>query len=340
MWEGALRDIFPDEEAVVYGAAVQKTAVLTGEGNGKVQESSSESPPPAAPRDVPQFIVPFDVDANGILNVTAEDKTAGVKNKITIANGEEEGVEAKDVRENSAYNMRNTISEEKIAGKLDPEDKQKIEKVVDETLEWLDRNQLADVDELEDKSATVRLIDQQQNMVGVVSVRDAIQMAEDTELDLVIVSPDADPPVVRIMDYKYDTFGIFPLQINEMKYIYNIDQHDYDVRLRAARKFLKDGDKVKVIVNLKGRENEFRNNAIELLRRFQTDVGEVIQFQFSVLIFTSMSPAYQLATEESKNFRDRNAFITLVPNKALLQKAQEPPKKKDKSAADEVSAGV
>jgi hypothetical protein len=48
----------------------------------------------------------------------------------------------------------------------------------------------------------------------------------------------------------------------------------------------------------------------------------------------------QLATEESKNFRDRNAFITLVPNKALLQKAQEPPKKKDKSAADEVSAGV
>ncbi|KAJ6759212.1 TRANSLATION INITIATION FACTOR IF-3 [Salix koriyanagi] len=70
------------------------------------------------------------------------------------------------------------------------------------------------------RSATVRLIDQQQNMVGVVSVRDAIQMAEDTELDLVIVSPDADPPVLRIMDYKYDTFSIFLLQINEMKYMY------------------------------------------------------------------------------------------------------------------------
>lgn len=111
------------------------------------------------------------------------------------------------------------------------------------------------------------------------------------------------------------------MDLKELKMGYNIDQHDYDVRLRAARKFLKDGDKVKVIVNLKGRENEFRNNAIELLRRFQNDVGE-------------------LATEESKNFRDRNAFITLVPNKALLQKAQEPPKKKDKSAADEVSAGV
>ncbi|KAI9378507.1 hypothetical protein POPTR_018G104000v4 [Populus trichocarpa] len=184
------------------------------------------------------------------------------------------------------------------------------------------------------RSATVRLIDQQQNMVGVVTVRDAIQMAEDTELNLVIVSPDADPPVVRIMDYNKFRYeqqkkkrgqqkksAASRMDLKELKMGYNIDQHDYDVRLRAARKFLKDGDKVKVIVNLKGRENEFRNNAIELLRRFQNDVGE-------------------LATEESKNFRDRNAFITLVPNKALLQKAQEPPKKKDKSAADEVSAGV
>ncbi|KAJ6362131.1 hypothetical protein OIU78_002521, partial [Salix suchowensis] len=51
------------------------------------------------------------------------------------------------------------------------------------------------------RSATVRLIDQQQTMVGVLSVREAVQMAEDAELDLVIVSPDADPPVVKIMDY-------------------------------------------------------------------------------------------------------------------------------------------
>ncbi|CAK7338163.1 unnamed protein product [Dovyalis caffra] len=165
-----------------------------------------------------------------------------------------------------------------------------------------DDDQALDISRI--RSASVRLIDQQQNMVGVVSVREAIQMAEDAQLNLVIVSPDADPPVVRIMDYNY-----------------NIDQHDYDVRLRAARKFLKDGDKVKVIVNLKGRENEFRNIAIELIRRFQNDVGE-------------------LATEESKNFRDRNIFISLVPNKSILQKAQEPPKKKDKSAPNEVSAGV
>ncbi|KAH7546108.1 hypothetical protein FEM48_Zijuj01G0165600 [Ziziphus jujuba var. spinosa] len=131
---------------------------------------------PPAPRGVPQISVCFDIDANGILNVTAEDKTAGVKNKITITNDKgrlskeeiekmvkdaekykaedeevKKKVDAKNALENYAYNMRNTVKDEKFAGKLSPEDKQKIEKAVDEAIEWLDRNQLAEVDELEDK---------------------------------------------------------------------------------------------------------------------------------------------------------------------------------------------
>ncbi|PPD67636.1 hypothetical protein GOBAR_DD35487 [Gossypium barbadense] len=113
------------------------------------------------------------------------------------------------------------------------------------------------------RSDSVRLIDEEQSMIGIVSKSQAIQMAEDAGLDL-----------------------------------------------------------VKVIVNLKGRENEFRNMAMELIRRFQNDVGE-------------------LATEESKNFKDRNIFIVLVPNKAVVQKAQQDPgKKKDKPTKNEVSAGV
>ncbi|KAJ4899053.1 Translation initiation factor 3 protein [Raphanus sativus] len=182
------------------------------------------------------------------------------------------------------------------------------------------------------RSATVRLIDGQQNMIGIVSKEEAVRRAEEAELDLVILSPDADPPVVRMMDYskyryeqqkrkKEQQKKTTRMDLKELKMGYNIDQHDYSVRMRAARKFLQDGDKVKVIVNMKGRENEFRNIAIELLRRFQTEIGE-------------------LATEESKNFRDRNLFIVLVPNKEVVRKAQEPstPKKKKKPADDEVSA--
>ncbi|KAI3771899.1 hypothetical protein L6452_03071 [Arctium lappa] len=182
------------------------------------------------------------------------------------------------------------------------------------------------------RSNTVRLIDDQQNMVGIVSKSAAIQMAEDAELDLVILSPDADPPVVKLMDYnkyKYEQqkkkreqqkkSAALRMDQKELKMGYNIDVHDYSVRLRAAQKFLKDGDKVKVIVNLKGRENEFRNNAIELLHRFRDDIGE-------------------LGIEESKNFRDRNMFMVLIPNKVVVQK--EPPKKKGKSTGTELSTSV
>ncbi|CAN4084395.1 unnamed protein product [Withania somnifera] len=184
------------------------------------------------------------------------------------------------------------------------------------------------------RSDKVRLIDDKQNMLGIVSKMEALQRAEDASLDLVILSPEADPPVVKMMDYnkyKYELQkkkkeqqkknAASRMDLKELKMGYNIDSHDYSVRLKAAQKFLKDGDKVKVIVNLKGRENEFRNNAIELLRRFQNDVGE-------------------LATEENKNFRDRNVFIILVPNKAIVQNGSEQPKKKEKPASTEVSASI
>ncbi|KAG0590148.1 hypothetical protein M758_1G074300 [Ceratodon purpureus] len=131
---------------------------------------------PPAPRGVPQVNVVFDMDANGILNVSAEDKTAGVKNKITITNDKgrlskqdiekmvqdaekyksedeevKKKVEAKNGLENYTYNLRNTIKDEKIAGQLSSEDKQNIEHAVNETISWLDNNQLAEVEEFEHK---------------------------------------------------------------------------------------------------------------------------------------------------------------------------------------------
>ncbi|KAG1326540.1 translation initiation factor IF3-2, chloroplastic [Cocos nucifera] len=186
------------------------------------------------------------------------------------------------------------------------------------------------------KSSSVRLLDEQQNMIGVVSKSEAIQMAADADLVLAILSVDADPPVLRLFesaDYKKHKYeqqkkkkvqqkrsAASRVDIKELKMGYNIDSHDYSVRLKAAQKFLKDGDKVKVIVNLKGRENEFRNIAIELIKRFQSDVGE-------------------MATEESKSFSQRNIFMVLMPNKAVLQKAQEQPKKKE-TPVTEVSASA
>ncbi|KAK5776075.1 hypothetical protein PVK06_044034 [Gossypium arboreum] len=174
------KSINPDE-AVAYGAAVQ-AAILMYEGerartkDNNLLGNFELTGIPQAPRGVPQINVCFDIDANGILNVSTEDKTAGVKNKITITNdkgrlskeeiermvqeakryrAEDELVkkkaEAKNALENYAYNIRNTIKDDKICGKLDPSDKGKTEKAIDETIEWLDRNQLAEVDELEDK---------------------------------------------------------------------------------------------------------------------------------------------------------------------------------------------
>uniref|UniRef100_A0A7S0UIQ1 Heat shock protein 70 n=1 Tax=Polytomella parva TaxID=51329 RepID=A0A7S0UIQ1_9CHLO len=132
---------------------------------------------PPAPRGVPQINVTFDVDANGILNVYAEDKGSGKKNQITITNDkgrlstadiermvreaeqykseDEEArkrVEAKNSLENFAYSLRQTIRDEEGAGsKISAADKETLRKVVDETIAWIDANQLAEVEEFEHK---------------------------------------------------------------------------------------------------------------------------------------------------------------------------------------------
>merc|ERR1719174_1800553 len=131
---------------------------------------------PPAPRGVPQIEVTFDIDANGILNVSAQDKSTGKSNQITITNekgrlsqseidrmvseaekykAEDEAnkskVEAKNGLENYCFTMRNTLSEEKLQDKFEAGDKEKVEKAVQETLDWLDKNQLGEKDEFEAK---------------------------------------------------------------------------------------------------------------------------------------------------------------------------------------------
>merc|ERR1711869_36603 len=111
---------------------------------------------PPAPRGVPQIEVTFDIDANGILNVSAQDKSTGKSNQITITNEKGRLSQSEIDRmvseaEKYAYSMRNTLQEEKLQDKFEGDDKDKIEKAVQETLDWLDKNQLAEKDEFEAK---------------------------------------------------------------------------------------------------------------------------------------------------------------------------------------------
>jgi heat shock protein 1/8 len=129
---------------------------------------------PPAPRGVPQIEVTFDIDANGILNVSAVEKGTGKTNKITITNdkgrlskeeiermlaeaekykeedaAEAERISAKNALESYAYSLRNTLSDEKVGDKLDADDKAKLTKAIDETVQWLDSNTTATKDEFE-----------------------------------------------------------------------------------------------------------------------------------------------------------------------------------------------
>jgi len=138
---------------------------------------------PPAPRGVPQIEVTFDVDANGILNVSAVDKTTGRSNKITITNdkgrlskediermvadaekykAEDEAaaqrIQARNGLESYAYNLRNTMQDEKVAGKLQGEDKTKLESAIDETIQWLDRSHEASKEEYESQQKELEKI--------------------------------------------------------------------------------------------------------------------------------------------------------------------------------------
>merc|ERR1711936_297288 len=135
---------------------------------------------PPAPRGVPQIEVTFDIDANGILNVSAQDKSSGKEEKITITNDkgrlskeeiekmvsdaeqykaedekQKERISAKNSLESYCFNMKSTLDEEKLKDKIAADDKETITKKCDEIIKWLDANQLAEVEEFQDKQKEV-----------------------------------------------------------------------------------------------------------------------------------------------------------------------------------------
>ena len=134
------------------------------------------------------------------------------------------------------------------------------------------------------RAKEVRLIDDEGNNHGVIATSKALAMAEDKGLDLILVSPNQEPPVAKILDYgkyKYETEKRakeakkkqHTVDIKEIKVRYKIDIHDYNVKINAIKKFLASGNKVKIVVMLRGREMQHNHLAYDLANRFLTDLA-------------------------------------------------------------------
>ncbi len=140
------------------------------------------------------------------------------------------------------------------------------------------------------KYPQLRVVDSDGKQLGVIDRLKALEIASQRELDLVLVSEKANPPVCRIMDYGKYKFEqekkakearkkSHQTEVKEVKMRYKIDKHDYDVRIGQATKFLKSGDKVKCTVIFRGREIQHSNLAETLLLKMANDLEEQSEVQ-------------------------------------------------------------
>ena len=162
----------------------------------------------------------------------------------------------------------------------------------------------------------LRVVDSDGQQLGVIDRLKALEIASKRELDLVLVSEKANPPVCRIMDYGKYKFEqekkakearkkSHQTEVKEVKMRYKIDKHDYDVRIGQALRFLKAGDKVKCTVIFRGREIQHSNLAETLLLKMATDLEE------------------QSEVQQSPKREGRNMIMFLSPRKTPLIKKEE-----------------
>ncbi|WP_197495944.1 translation initiation factor IF-3 [Acidihalobacter yilgarnensis] len=132
----------------------------------------------------------------------------------------------------------------------------------------------------------VRLIDAEGENRGVVSIEEALRLAEEAELDLVEIVPNADPPVCRVMDYGKFKFEQSKkaaqarkkqkqVQVKEVKFRPGTEDGDYRVKLRNLMRFLEEGDKAKITIRFRGREMAHQERGMQLLSRVEGDLGEL-----------------------------------------------------------------
>ncbi|MDQ4038209.1 MAG: translation initiation factor IF-3 [Actinomycetota bacterium] len=161
----------------------------------------------------------------------------------------------------------------------------------------------------------VRLVGPEGEQVGIVSIGEALRLAQDSELDLVEVAPMARPPVVKLMDYgkyKYEAAqkaretrrNQTQTVIKEMRLRLKIDPHDYETKKGHVVRFLKQGDKVKVTIMFRGREQSRPEMGMRLLQRLATDVED--------LGFVESTPRQD----------GRNMVMVMAPHRTAAQKKQ------------------
>jgi translation initiation factor IF-3 len=130
------------------------------------------------------------------------------------------------------------------------------------------------------------VVDENGEQLGVISISKALELAEEAALDLVEVAPGADPPVCKILDYgkfKYEAQKKKSeakkkqkvIDVKEIKMRPGIDEHDYQVKMRNMRRFLDDGDKVKVTIRFRGREMAHQNLGMKVLDRVRDELDEL-----------------------------------------------------------------
>jgi len=136
----------------------------------------------------------------------------------------------------------------------------------------------------------VRLVDADGEMAGVVALPAALEKAMEAGLDLVEVSPNASPPVCKILDYgkfKYEAQKKANaarkkqkvIEVKEIKMRPNIDDHDYETKMRKVHAFIEEGDKVKVTMRFRGRELAHQDIAMKVLNRVRDEVGETVKIE-------------------------------------------------------------
>jgi translation initiation factor IF-3 len=169
------------------------------------------------------------------------------------------------------------------------------------------------------KAAEIRVIDEDGSQLGVLKLSEALRIAEEREIDLIEIAPQATPPVCRLMDYgkfqyeiqkreKHQRKQLSQQQMKEIRFKWRTATHDFNFKTRHAKEFIKEGNKVKGVVMFRGREIAHQDVGIELLKRFVAEMSEVAK------------------VDQDIKPEGKSLSVVLAPDKTKKKKEKETPK--------------